>query len=89
MSIKSIFLIWSVLVVAWIVVYENPSDNIDNSQEPHRNAVEQAQFEWSEFAQKHNCKIIEQGIYRGMFTQRDNLWLCDDGVKYYKPESFK
>lgn len=43
---------------------------------------------WREFSKAHKCQIIEQGIYRGMFAQRDNLWLCDDGVKYYKPESF-
>ena len=45
--------------------------------------------EWQSFAQSHNCKIVERNVPGGVFEPNMSAWLCDDGVKYYKPEGYE
>lgn len=45
---------------------------------------------WKSFVQEHNCKVVERGVLTGgVFQSVQTGWLCDDGVKYYKPEWFE
>lgn len=44
---------------------------------------------WDTFVQEHNCKVVERNVPGSFFEPNLTAWLCDDGVKYYKPESYK
>ena len=45
--------------------------------------------EWQSFAHSHNCKVVERNVPGGIFEPNMSAWLCDDGVKYYKPEGYE
>ena len=51
-------------------------------------AENKEKLDWHSFVQAHNCKVVEPDVPAGTFAPAQTGWLCDDGVKYYKPKSY-